>query len=134
MPISKHILVYAEVDALYLNVTPSKNDGKTIYRLTVKDVPVDGFWSVSVYNAEGHFVKNAFDVYTLNNITAKKNADGSVRVQFGGCDGKTPNCLPIMPDWNYLVRLYCPRPEILNGTWKFPEAVLQSAAARDEAA
>jgi hypothetical protein len=32
-----------EKDALYLNVTPKKNDGTTIYRLTVKDVPVDGF-------------------------------------------------------------------------------------------
>jgi hypothetical protein len=46
-------------------------------------------------------VKNDQDAYTLNNITAKKNADGSVTVQFGGCDGKTPNCLPIMPGWNY---------------------------------
>ena len=42
-------------DATYLNVTPSKNDGKTIYRLTVKNVPVDAFWSVSVYNAEGFY-------------------------------------------------------------------------------
>jgi hypothetical protein len=46
----------------------------------------------------------------------------SITVQFGGCDGKIPNCLPIMPGWNYTVRLYRPRPEILNGTWKFPEA------------
>jgi hypothetical protein len=43
-------------------------------------------------------------------------------VQFGGCDGKIPNCLPIMKDWNYMVRLYRPRAEILDGTWKFPEA------------
>ena len=42
-------------DAIYLNVTPSKNDGKTIYKLNVKDVPVDGFWSISLYNAEGFF-------------------------------------------------------------------------------
>jgi hypothetical protein len=33
-----------EKDALYLNVTPAKNDGTTVYRLNVKDVPVDGFW------------------------------------------------------------------------------------------
>ncbi len=32
-----------ENDALYLNVVPSGNDGKTVYRLNVKDVPVDGF-------------------------------------------------------------------------------------------
>ncbi|HEY3394116.1 MAG TPA: DUF1214 domain-containing protein [Lacipirellulaceae bacterium] len=109
-------------EATYLNVTPERNDGKTAYKLTVKDVPVDGFWSISVYNAQGYFEKNASDAYTLNNLTAEKNSDGSVTVQFGGCDEKTPNCLPIMPGWNYSVRLYRPRPEILDGTWKFPEA------------
>ena len=30
--------------------------------------------------------------------------------------------LPTTPGWNYLVRLYCPRDEILNGKWKVPEA------------
>jgi hypothetical protein len=85
-------------------------------------VPVDAFWSISVYNAEGHFQKNTFDAYALNNITAKKEADGTIPVQFGGCDGKIPNCLPIMSGWNYIVRLYRPRAQILDGTWKFPEA------------
>ncbi len=111
-----------EKDALYLNVTPAKNDGKTIYRLKVKEVPVDGFWSISLYNAQGYYQENPYNAYALNNITAKKGADGSVTVQFGGCDGKLPNCLPIMPGWNYMVRLYRPRTEILNGKWKFPEA------------
>jgi len=109
-------------DAIYLNVTPSRNDGATVYRLTVKDVPVDGFWSISLYNAQGYFEPNKENAYTLNNITAKKNADGSVTIQFGGCDGKTPNCLPTIRGWNYIVRLYRPRAEILNGSWKFPEA------------
>jgi hypothetical protein len=109
-------------DAIYLNVTPKQNGGKTVYKLTVKDVPVDAFWSVSVYNKEGYFDKNEHNAYTLNNLTAKKNDDGSVTVQFGGCDGKTPNCLPVTPGWNYIVRLYRPRKEILDGTWKFPEA------------
>jgi len=111
-----------EKDALYLSVNPSKNDGKTIYKLKVKNVPVDGFWSVSVYNKEGYFEKNNLDSYSLNNITAKKDADGSITIQFGGCDGKTPNCIPITDGWNYWVRLYRPHKEILNGTWKFPEA------------
>ena len=51
----------------------------------------------------------------------KKSPDGSIAIQFGGCDGKIPNCLPIMKGWNYTVRLYRPRDEILNGKWKFPE-------------
>jgi hypothetical protein len=116
-----------DTEAKYLNVFPPKNDGKTVYRLAVKDVPVDGFWSISVYNAAGNFQKNEHDAYSLNSITAKKSDDGSVTVQFGGCDGarRAPNCLPTMPDWNYMVRLYRPRPEILNGKWTFPEAVEQ---------
>lgn len=111
-----------EKDAMYIPVTPSRNDGKTIYKLKVKNVPVDGFWSISVYNKEGYFQKNDLNAYSLNNITAKKDADGSVTIQFGGCDGKTANCIPVTPGWNYWVRLYRPRKEVLNGTWKFPEA------------
>jgi hypothetical protein len=112
----------SEKDALYLNVTPPRNDGKTVYRLDVKDVPVDGFWSISVYNAKGYFEPNPENAYALNNITAKTWENGAVSIQFGGCDGKVPNCLPITDGWNYLVRLYRPRPEILNGTWTFPQA------------
>lgn len=108
-------------DAIYLNVTVPNNDGKTVYALVVHDVPVDGFWSVSVYNAEGYFQRNPFDAYALNNVTAKKGADGSIAIQFGGCDGKAPNCLPTTPGWNYTVRLYRPRAEILDGSWKFPD-------------
>jgi hypothetical protein len=82
---------------------------------------VDGFWSISLYNAEGYFQKNEHAAYSLNNLTSKKSANGSVTIQFGGYDGKTLNCLPIFPGWNYTVRLYRPRQEILDGTWRFPE-------------
>ena len=110
-------------EAKYLNVNPIRNDGKTVYKLAVKgDVPVDGFWSITVYDADGRFQKNEYDAYSVNNLTAKKGADGSVAIQFGGCDGKIPNCLPTMNGWNYMVRLYRPRAEILSGKWKFPEA------------
>jgi hypothetical protein len=111
-----------EKDALYLPVTPARNDGATIHKLTVKDVPVDGFWSITVYNAEGYLEPNQYNAYAVSNITAKKGADRSIAIQFGGCDGEIPNCLPIMKGWNYTVRLFRPRPEILDGTWKFPEA------------
>ncbi len=107
-------------DATYIGAMVPKNDGATVYRLHVTKVPVDAFWSVSVYNAAGYFEKNPYNAYSLNNVTAKKDPDGAITIQFGGCDGKIPNCLPIMPGWNYTVRLYRPRAEILNGTWKFP--------------
>ena len=68
-----------EKDALYLTVTPPQNDGTTVHRLTVRDVPVDGFWSVTVYNEDGYFTANPQNAYSLNNIVAaKRTADGAV--------------------------------------------------------
>jgi hypothetical protein len=108
-------------DAVYLNVTPSNNDGATVYKLDVKDVPVDAFWSVSVYDAAGYFEKNPFNAYTVNNLTAKTDEHGVVTIQFGGCDGRIANCVPTPKGWNYTVRLYRPRAEILDGSWSFPQ-------------
>jgi len=108
--------------AIYDGAFPAKNDGTTVHTLTVNDVPVDGFWSISVYNGDGYFEKNDLNSYSLNNLTAKPNPDGSITVQFGGCEDGSVNCLPITPGWNYTVRLYKPRPEIIQGTWKFPVA------------
>ena len=108
-------------DATYLSGVVPNNDGTTVYTLKVGDVPVDSFWSVSVYNAEGYFQKNPYEAYSLNNLTAKKSDDGSIIIQFGACDGKIVNCLPTMPGWNYTVRLYQPRAEFLSGAWSFPQ-------------
>ena len=107
-------------DATYLNFYPEKNDGKTPYTLNVKDVPVDGFWSISLYNGKGFFEENKYNAYSINNITGKKDIDGSFTIHFGG-DPKQSNYLPIMDGWNYIVRLYRPHKEILNGKWTFPE-------------
>ena len=93
------------------------------YRLTVKDVPVDGFWFVIVSDERG-LMLNSLDAYSLNNVMAKRGSDASVAIQFGGCDGKIPNCLPIVESWNYVVRPYRPRKNILDGTCKFPQAQL----------
>jgi hypothetical protein len=107
-------------DSVYVNVFPEKNDGKTPYTLTVEDVPVDAFWSVTLYDDKGWIPVNKYNAYSFNNVTAKKNEDGSITIHFGG-DPKQPNFLPIVPGWNYIVRLYQPRKEILDGNWKFPD-------------
>ncbi|PRC45281.1 carboxylesterase, partial [Mycobacterium sp. ITM-2017-0098] len=70
-----------EREALYLTVNPERNDGETVHRLTVGDVPADGFWSITVYNAEGYFTPNPADAYSVNSVTAKRGTDGSVTVQ-----------------------------------------------------
>ncbi|WP_258396855.1 DUF1214 domain-containing protein [Cupriavidus alkaliphilus] len=79
------------------------------------------FWSVSVYNAAGYFQKNPANAYTVNNLTAKKGGDGAIAIQFGGCDGQVPNWLPVVEGWNYTVRRYRTRAEVLSGAWNFPQ-------------
>jgi len=111
-----------ETDALYLPITPVRNDGTTVYTLTVGDIPVDGFWSLTVYNSAGYLQPNPHDVYSVNSLTAQKGPNGAVTIQFGGCDTDIPNCLPITSGWNYTVRLFLPQREILDGTWRFPDA------------
>lgn len=105
-----------EKEAMYLNVEPQRPVGD--YTLTVRDVPVDAFWSISVYNKDGYFEPNERRVNTVNSVTAERNVDGSTTVRFGS--GDQPNTIPVTEGWNYLVRLYRPRAEVLDGTWTFP--------------
>jgi len=107
-------------DAYYLNVNPNLPIGE--YQITVKDVPVDAFWSISVYNKDGYFQKNDFNAYSVNNISGKPNKDGSFSVHLGGCENRRVNCIPLTEGWNYSVRLYQPRAELLDGTWTFPSS------------
>ncbi|OUT60868.1 MAG: hypothetical protein CBB71_06240 [Rhodopirellula sp. TMED11] len=111
-----------EEAAIYMNVVPEDNDGTTPYKLTVAEkVPVDGFVSITVYNSKGFLEKNSLDAYSINNVTAQKNRDGTVTIHFGG-DPSNSNYLPIIPGWNYIVRMYQPRKELLDGSWKFPDS------------
>lgn len=75
---------------------------------------------VIVYNSDGFIPENSRGVYSFNNVTAQPNDDGSFTINFGGCEDNRKNCLPISAGWNYVIRMYEPRPEILDGSWKFP--------------
>ena len=107
--------------ATYAITFPEKNDGKTPYTLTLSDVPVHGFWSVTLYDDKGYIPVNKYNAYSFNNVTAKQDKDGSITIHFGG-DPEADNFLPIIPGWNYIVRMYQPGPEILDGSWAFPDA------------
>jgi hypothetical protein len=114
-------------EAAYVGVDPKVAPGS--YELTLRDVPVDAFWSVSVYNAAGFFEPNASGRYTLNSVTADRNDDGSVTVRFVPDDSVTgSNAIPVPGEgWNYLVRLYRPRAEFLDGSWLLPSLELSPA-------
>jgi hypothetical protein len=107
-----------EQEAYYVNVNPGLPVRE--YSLTVGDVPVDAFWSISLYDAAGFFEENDRGAYNVNSVTAVRNDDGTVTVNFGGGTDRV-NCLPLTEGWNYIVRLYQPRPEVLDGSWQFPD-------------
>ena len=107
-----------EAEATYISVNEGLPVGE--YRLTLRDVPVAAFWSVSLYNADGYFEENALGVNSINSLTAVHDADGGVTVRFGTELSGVPNALPIMPGWNYVLRLYRPDASVLDGSWIAP--------------
>ena len=91
--------------------------------------PVEGFWSLTMYNAKYFFVDNPLNRYTLSQRDKlKANADGSIDLyiqnESPGKDRES-NWLPAPNDeFVLMLRLYWPKeksPSILDGTWKIPE-------------
>ncbi|PCR90415.1 DUF1214 domain-containing protein [Natrinema ejinorense] len=113
-----------ESESLLVMRYPEQNDGETPYTLTVEEpdaVPVDAFWSVTVYNSDWLLEENEYDAYSINDVTAERANDGSVTVHLGG-DPDQPNYLYTPEGWRYIVRLYRPREEVLDESYQFPEA------------
>ena len=107
-----------DAEAKYINVDPGLPVGE--YRIRVGDVPVDAFWSISLYDKDGFFEPTAVGANSINSVTAQRDPDGGMTIHLGGCGDGRPNCLALMDGWNYIVRLYRPRPEVIDGTWTFP--------------
>lgn len=107
-----------ETESFLVTIEPNLPADKA-YSLTVKDVPVDGFWSLAMYDKDGYFNENEYLSYGFGDRTAAKSPDGSITLNFGG-DPNKENFIPLSEGWNYVVRMYQPRQEILDGTWVFP--------------
>lgn len=121
-------------DSIFFAPYPKKNNGLTTYTLRFSDVPLDytrhGWWSVTVYNSTGFMEANSRHINSYNRKTAKHDADAGFTIFFGDCEEParmSGNCIPIMRGWNYCVLLYVPLPALLNGSWKFPNAVEDAA-------
>src|SRR5580704_529445 len=90
--------------------------------------PVDGFWSLTMYDAKFFFVPNPINRYTLSSRNKfVTNSDGSVDLYLQADSpgkAKEANWLPT-PKAKFIpmLRLYWPKetpPSILDGTWKPP--------------
>ncbi len=90
--------------------------------------PVDGFWSLTMYDADYFFVANKLNRYTLSSRNKfKTNADGSVDLYIQNASpgkDREANWLPA-PAGKFILmlRLYWPKekpPSILDGSWKPP--------------
>jgi hypothetical protein len=109
--------------------------GDGLYRMTLPaQVPVDSFWSLSMYQLtpEGQqfFAENPINRYTIGDRTRGlvRNADGSLDIWIGRTDpggAKSANWLPAPRSgpFGLTMRLYLPRPEVLDGRWRLPAIV-----------
>ncbi len=90
--------------------------------------PVDGFWSLTMYDANYFFVPNPLNRYTVSQRNKlATNADGSVDLYIQNESpgkAKEQNWLPAPKDkFILMMRLYWPKekpPSLLDGTWKVP--------------
>jgi hypothetical protein len=107
-------------------------DGSNLYEVTFpagQEPPVDGFWSLTLYNEHHFFHPNALNRFSLGtkNKTLKRNADGSLTLYAGarspGVD-KESNWLPA-PDGHFslYIRAYWGKQGILDGSWQPPSIV-----------
>ena len=75
---------------------------------------------MSIYNRDGFLEANLYDSYSLNNVTAVLDSDGTTTLNLAPADSGLNNHLYVMEDWNYTLRFYRPRQSILDGTWTIP--------------
>ena len=87
--------------------------------------PVLAFWSVTGYDKEGYFIANSINRYAIGDRDKLKfNSDGSldlyIQAQDPGPDSQS-NWLPSgAGPFNLTLRLYWPKPSILDGSWQPP--------------
>jgi hypothetical protein len=94
--------------------------------------PVNAFWSITLYDAEGFQVGNSLNRFAVSSwMPFKYNPDGSLDLYFQNDSpgaGKEANWLPAPKGpFNLTMRLYAPKSEALTGKWT-PPPVIQDQA------
>src|SRR5215475_2877536 len=129
-----NILVNAPAETKYiyqdLDAIGARLNG--VYRYTVtfakgRTPPVDGFWSLTLYDDHHFFVPNPLKRFSLGtkNKSLKFNPDGSLTILIQADappDTQRTNWLPAPAgaDFSLFVRAYWPKAEVLDGSWTPP--------------
>ncbi len=110
-------------------------NGDGLYRLTLPaQLPLDGFWSLSMYEAtpdgQYFFTDNPIDRYAIGDRTPglKRQADGTLDLWISRTDpggDRSANWLPAPKSgpFSMTLRTYLPRAELLNGQFRFAPIV-----------
>jgi hypothetical protein len=116
--------IYTDFDS-----TGQRLNGSHPYTVTFpagQTPPVDGFWSLTLYNKEHLFAPNSLGRYSLGtkSKSMKPGSDGSLTLYVQntspGSD-KESNWLPApKDDFSLYIRAYWPKAEILEGKWTPP--------------
>ena len=120
-------------EAMYMRPDGEKDGvfhGDGLYRFSLPaDVPLDGFWSLSMYEAtpdgQFFFTDNPLKRYAIGDRSKglKRRNDGGVDVWIGRTDPggeRSANWLPAPKagPWMVTWRAYLPRPALINGEWR----------------
>lgn len=113
-----------------LDAAGKRLNGANCYTVTFpKDQtpPVNGFWSLTLYNEHHFFSPNAIERYSLGTKSKKMkyDADGSLTVYVQAdppSDDERENWLPApeREDFSLFIRAYWPKTAVLDGSWTPP--------------
>jgi hypothetical protein len=110
----------------YTDADGDQLDGHKRYTLRFSQPPpVDAFWSVTMYDLpDFYMVANPIGRYSIGDRTPglRREADGSVTITIQHEEpADTSNWLPApAAPFRPIMRLYQPRPELLDGTYEIP--------------
>jgi hypothetical protein len=87
--------------------------------------PVNAFWSITMYDADGHLIDNPIRRFTIGDRShLTENPDGSIDIYIRNTDpgpARQNNWLPAPAgNFNLLMRIYYPKQPVLDGSWTPP--------------